>query len=52
MLAASELAKNKCGSGQPPEPHCYRGHSGCCLLPWQKTIAQLHSEECFASMLT
>jgi hypothetical protein len=29
-------AKNKCGSGQPPKPHCYRGRSDCCLSPEAK----------------
>jgi hypothetical protein len=40
--------KNKCGSGQPPKPHCYRGRSACRLSRWRKIIAQLHSEECHA----
>src|SRR5580704_467066 len=28
--------KNKCGPGQPPKPHCYRGRSDCCLSPRRK----------------
>ncbi len=37
--------KNKCGSGQPPKPHCYRECSDCHLPPKRKIIAQPHSEE-------
>ena len=40
--------KNKCGLGQPPGPHCYRGRSDCRLSPGRKIIAQLHSEKCYA----
>ena len=39
---------NKCGLGQPPKPHCYRGCSDCRLSPRRKIIAQLHSEKCHA----
>ena len=52
MIALPDLAapddhrhKNKCGPGQPPKPHCCRGHSGCRLSPQRKIIAQLHSVE-------
>jgi len=31
---------NKCGSGQPPKPHCYRGRSDCRLPPSRKIIVQ------------
>jgi len=48
----SEASKNKCGPGQPPEPHCYRERSECHLSPERKIIAQLHSEERYAAMLT
>jgi hypothetical protein len=40
----------KCGPGQPPEPHCYRGRSNCRLPPRRKIIAQRHSEERHAPM--
>jgi hypothetical protein len=43
-------SKNKCGPGQPPEPHCYRGRSNCRLPPRRKIIAQRHSEERHAPM--
>jgi hypothetical protein len=29
-------SQNKCGPGQPPEPHCCRGYSDCRLSPWAK----------------
>jgi hypothetical protein len=55
LLRAELTAKNKCGSGQPPKPHCYRGRSICRLSPGeiaqQKRIASPHSEKRHASML-
>jgi hypothetical protein len=42
--------KNKCGPGQPPKPHCYRGYSDRRLSLSRKIIAQQHSEECYAAM--
>src|SRR5208282_4686217 len=33
--------KNKCGPGQPPGPHCYRGRSDCRLSLGRKIIAQM-----------
>jgi|SRR5580658_3116987 hypothetical protein len=40
FLMGNRDLKNKCGSGQPPKPHCYRGRSACRLSPWRKIIAQ------------
>jgi len=42
--------ENKCGLGQPPGPHCYRGRSACRLSPGRKIIAQPHSRKCYAAM--
>jgi hypothetical protein len=44
--------KNKCGLGQPPKPHCYRGRSACRLPPGRKIVAQPHFEKRYAATLT
>jgi hypothetical protein len=39
------LQKNKCGPGQPPGPHCYRGRSERRFSLERKIAAQQHSQE-------